>query len=67
MDEHGQGVMTNGARAESRSEQGWGKDLLAAAKAGLETLSFVCEEVGAKKSPDCDALRAAIAKAEGNQ
>lgn len=26
MDEHGQGVMTNGARAESRSEQGWGKD-----------------------------------------
>ena len=27
MDEHRQGVATNGARAESRSEQGWGKDL----------------------------------------
>ena len=26
MDEHRQGVATNGARAESRSEQGWGKD-----------------------------------------
>ena len=28
MDEHRQGVATNGARAESRSEQGWGKDRL---------------------------------------
>lgn len=27
MDEHRQGVATNGARAESRSEQGWGKDM----------------------------------------
>jgi len=27
MDEHRQGVATNGARAESTSEQGWGKDL----------------------------------------
>ena len=26
MDEHRQGVATNGARAESHSEQGWGKD-----------------------------------------
>ena len=26
MDEHRQGVATNGARAESTSEQGWGKD-----------------------------------------
>lgn len=26
MDEHRQGVATNGTRAESRSEQGWGKD-----------------------------------------
>ena len=26
MYEHRQGVATNGARAESRSEQGWGKD-----------------------------------------
>lgn len=26
MDEHQQGVATNGARAESTSEQGWGKD-----------------------------------------
>ena len=27
MDEHRQGVATNGARAESTSEQGWGKDI----------------------------------------
>lgn len=26
MDEYRQGVATNGARAESTSEQGWGKD-----------------------------------------
>lgn len=26
MDEHRHGVAINGARAESRSEQGWGKD-----------------------------------------